>query len=333
MKYKVILCFFVIFSGILGFCYFKTQRLLFLTDLSTRPLERPSTPDFQAPSFKSRAPVYLISYADGHEVFFQNQYALAQSALGRGVDFILNYRRSLLDPKFVDENKDILNQSKGAGYWLWKPWVILKTLKSVPENAIVIYSDTGNLIKASLSPLIALAQEHSILLSCYENKDIWGTAQQKVKRDVFMALNCDTEACHKGHVLWAGFMIFRNTPEARAFVQTWLTYAQNPQLLTDLPSHYDPLPGASGHCHDQAILSVLYGRDPEGKYLIPYDDVLMKKHLAWKHRKPCADKLFIYESLVPYYGYVFMRKIDRLFFNSYWLKKLRQKISTGESFF
>lgn len=325
MNSKIIPCFFLLLVSILGFFYYKTQHLLFLTDISTRPLESISNPDFEASSFKSRDPVYLVSYADGPEVFFQNQYALGLSSLGRGVDFILNYRKSLLDSEFVQQNKEIFNQSKGAGYWIWKPWIILKTLKSVPENSIVIYSDTGTLIKASLTPLIKLAHDHPILLSHYENKDIYGSVQKMTKRDVFIALNCDTETCHKGPLLWAGFMIFRNTPEAREFVQTWLTHAQNPQLLTDLPSKYEPLPGTSGHCHDQAILSVLYNKDPSGKYLMPYDALLMKKHLAWKHRKPCADKLFIYESLVPYYGYVLMRKIDRLFFNSFWLKKLRQK--------
>lgn len=324
MKYKIIFSFLIVISGIFGFCYYKTQRLLFLTDLSTRPLEKDSTPDFQAVSVTPRNPVYLISYADGPEVFFQNQYALAQSSMGRGVDFILNYRRSLLDPQFVEENKEILDQPKGAGYWLWKPWIILKTLKNVPENAIVIYSDTGSLIKASLTPLIELAQRHPILLSVYENKEIWGCASKKVKRDVFVALNCDTTECHNGPVLWAGFMIFRNTPAAREFVQSWLTYAQDPQLLTDLPSKYEPLPNAAGHCHDQAILSVLYSKDPSRIHLMPYDALLMHNHLAWKHRKPCADELFIYESLVPYYGYTLMRKIDRLLFNSYWLKKLRQ---------
>ncbi|MBS0185143.1 MAG: hypothetical protein JSS34_02130 [Proteobacteria bacterium] len=327
MFYRIFFMLLIILCIGFGFCFYKAERLLFLTDLSTRPLEKFSNPDFQAPLYNSRAPVYLISYADGPEVFFQNQYALAQSSLGRGVDFILNYRKSLLDPQFVSENKEIIDQPKGAGYWLWKPWIILKTLKSVPENAIVIYSDTGNLIKASLTPLIKLAEQHPILLSVYENKEIWGWASKKVKRDVFMSLNCDTPECHNGSVLWAGFMIFRNTPEAREFVQMWLKYAQDPELLTDLPSKYESLPDAAGHCHDQAILTVLYHKDPKNKYLMSYDDLLMKNHLAWKHRKPCADKLFIYESLIPYYGYTLMRKIDRLFFNNYWLKKLRENLN------
>lgn len=325
MKIKIACLFFIILTTILGFFYYKTQRLLFLTDISTRPLEKISSPDFQASSFKERAPVYLISYADGHEVFFQNQYALAQSALGRGVDFILNYRRSLLDPSFIQRNKAIFMQPKGAGYWLWKPWIILETLKKAPENAIIIYSDTGNLIKASLTPLIELAKVHPILLAHYENVERWGTAKKMVKRDVFVSLNCDTEACHNGPLLWAGFMIFRNTPEVRAFVQEWLSYAQDPQLLTDIPSLSPPLsPPAQGHCHDQAILSVLYSKNPSGKYLLPYEDLLIKSHLVWKHRKPSEEKLFIYESLVPYYGYAAFQKIDRLLFNHSWLKKLRK---------
>src|SRR5208282_2331127 len=62
------------------------------------------------------------------------------SALNKGVDFILNYRKSHIDKEFFEKNKHILSQKKGDGYWLWKPYFILKTLENAPENSTVIYS-------------------------------------------------------------------------------------------------------------------------------------------------------------------------------------------------
>jgi len=314
--------------GVVGFAFYKAQRLLLLTDLSTLPVDASANPDYNPKSLLSRDPFYLVSYADGHEVFFQNQFGLAQSALGRGVDFILNYRRSLLDPDFVRENKQILDQKTGAGYWLWKPWIILDAMKKAPENAIIIYADCGNVFKSSLAPLIELAKQHPIILPYYEEPQ-YQLPFSKVKREVFIQLDCDREQCHRGLPLWAGFLIVRNVPEARAFIEQWLTYAKNPTLLMDGPSSQPELEGFSGHQHDQAILTVLYNRHPEGKYVIPYGTELTKKYLVWKHRRlgvRSQDPYFIYESLVTVYGYVPMRKVDRYFFNSPWLKWLRYKM-------
>ena len=324
-KYFVFLIIFFIISS---FCYYKTQRLLLLTDLSTLPLNADANPDFQPKSALSRNPVYLVSYADGKEVFFQNQLGLAQSALGRGVDFTLNYRRSLLEPNFVRENKYILDKKAGAGYWLWKPWIILDAMKKAPENAIIIYSDGGNVIKNSLAPLIELANQHPIVLSYYENP-IYGTPRERVKREVFIQLGCDKAQCHDGFHIWTGFLIVRNVPEARAFIEQWLSYAKSPNLLMEGPSSKPELNGFSHHQHDQAILTVLYNRDPKGKYLVAYDAELTKKYLVWKHRRENVkldDPYFIYESLVPSYGYTPMRKIDRSFFNAPFFKWLRYKI-------
>ena len=312
----------------MSFCYYKAQRLLLLTDLSTLPLNVAANPDFRPKLAQPRSPVYLVSYADGEEVYFQNQLGLAQSALGRGVDFILNYRRSLLDPDFVRENKHTLDQKFGAGYWLWKPWVILDAMKRAPENAIIIYSDGGNVIKSSLAPLIELAKQHPIILIHYEDP-IYKTSRLRVKREVFIQLGCDNAQCHDGLPLWSGFLIVRNVPEARTFIEQWLSYAKNPNLLIDGPSSKPELEGFSQHHHDQSILSVLYNRDPKGKFLIPYDAELMKKYLVWKHRRrgvKLDDPYFIHESLVPSYGYTVMRKVDRSFFNAPWLKWLRHKL-------
>lgn len=47
----------------------------------------------------------------------------------------------------VDVTQHILYQyNRGGGYWLWKPWVVLKVLQDANDDDIVVFSDAGNTI-------------------------------------------------------------------------------------------------------------------------------------------------------------------------------------------
>ncbi len=331
-KFYILLVTSLVAFGVLSFLLYTAQKLIFLTDISTKPLDPLANLDLNPQVAAGRPPVYLVSYADGHEVFFRNQYALAQSALGRGVDVIMNYRRSMLDPQFVEKNKLTLNQKQGAGYWLWKPWIILDAMKRAPENAVIIYCDVGFTIRGSLMPLIDLTKQYSILLAYYEDTKVYGVANKAVKREVFLRLDCDEPKCHNGPTLLGGFLVVKNNKESRTFIETWLHYMLDPSLLIQGPSSQPELPEFKNHLHDLAILSVLYSRDPKGKYLIPYDSSLHKDFLIWRHRKPFAhDPSYIYESLLPDIRYIRMSKIERKFYNASWLKWIREKIFKSQA--
>lgn len=310
------------------------QRLIFVTDITTRPVDHVNKlNNMDTHSDDDNAgipPVYLASYADGHEVFYRNQFALSSSVLGRGVDVIMNYRRPILDPEFIKKNNEILNMKQGAGFWLWKPWVILNTMRHAPENAIIIYADSGCVFKTSLLPLIDLTKKHGMLLCEYEDKQTYGYASKRTKREVFIQLDCDSPEYYNKPALWAGFLMLKNTPETRQFIEKWLSYCENPKLLIDGPSSKSELPEFQGHHHDQAILTALAAQSTIPKYLIPHDKVLSKTYLIWHHRrlgaKPEDDK-FIYTSLMPYYACLTkMRKIEHAFYNNPFLKWIRIKI-------
>ena len=59
-------------------------------------------------------PIYLISYADGPEIFIQNQNAMAESAINKGIDFTFNYRKQHIDPDFINKHADIFARTQGA---------------------------------------------------------------------------------------------------------------------------------------------------------------------------------------------------------------------------
>lgn len=322
--------FFFSFLICLILCVFQMQRLIFLTDISTRPLTQKDTPELVKGDM-ARDPVYLVSYADGDEVFFQNQLALTASVLGRGVDMIMNYKRSFLDPLFVSQNQSILSQKYGAGYWLWKPWVILDAMKKAPENAIIIYSDGGSVIKNSVSDFIELTKKQDIVLCRYEDIMTYGTLKNRAKREVFIRLNCDDKEHHQHPTLWAGFLVLRNTPKARHFIATWLSYCTDPQLLCNEKSSQPEYPDFRGHLHDEAILGVVASLHTKDIQFVDYSDLICK-YLVWHHRRKGTrpdEPLFIYRSLIPYYAFNrLMKHYESVFYNHYLLKWLRSKMSS-----
>jgi hypothetical protein len=268
---------------------------------------------------QSNPGVYLVTYADGHDVFFRNQQTLAFSALDKGIDFILNYNRSHLDTAFAEKYSKILEQKKGAGYWLWKPWVILKTLETTPENAIIFYVDSGFVFRNPINNLIELAQSHDMVFIDYDPKE-FGSLGRKTKREAFSRLNCDTLLCRQAPMIWAGFMVLRNTPTTRAFIKKWLDHCCDESLLTDTQSTQPEYPEYQNHLHDQSILGILCYLNSQGQYLFPEKELL--HYAIWHHRHPNRAA----ESLLPYtQPRGFFRKAQKGLLNNplmVWLRNL-----------
>ena len=56
-----------------------------------------------------------------------------------------SYGPNDLDKVFREKNKDILSRERGNGYWLWKSYIINKTIiEKLNERDYLIYTDCYN---------------------------------------------------------------------------------------------------------------------------------------------------------------------------------------------
>lgn len=209
--------------------------------------------------------VHLVTYADGHEIHFRNQNALLMSAINQGFDVLYAYNASHLDDDFKNKNQHILKQQRGAGYWLWKPYVILKTLNTMPEDDILVYLDSGVLLdnpdgyKTMHILLEALANSpKSIFL-----RSVGHTNRKYIKRDLLHYMDMNTEYVRNQMQVYATMIFVKNTAQARELVAEWLEINQNENLSTDKPSVLQEYPDFEDHRHDQAILTLLSYKYPE----------------------------------------------------------------------
>lgn len=275
---------------------------------------------------KFTPPVYLITYADGPEIYHKNQNMLAASALNKGFDFILNYNRHHLDPKFYQQNKQILDQKKGSGYWLWKPWIILDVMQKAPPGAILFYVDTGFTFIKPVTDLIAHVQKHERLFVYYDGFHDWvhgfNCAGKFTQRETLIRMGCDTKKCIEGISLAGGFMGLKNTKENQNFIKKWLQYSQNKNILCDTPHAKEHHKVFLRHHHDQAVLNVLYNKTPpKEKYLLWWDR-LVSEYVNWHHRS--EDKHTDY-SLLPKLLRNKLTGIERYFLNATPIRYIRKK--------
>jgi len=274
------------FLILFSICYACLQLGYTLFDISTRSIDSVAHPDFGAPEKLYHDGVYLVSYADGHEVFFQNQNALAQSALNRGIDFIFNYRRSHIDKAFYQKHKAILDQKSGAGFWLWKPYFILKALENTSEGSIIVYADSGAIFTGSLAPILKYLHDYDAVFYRY-TEEIYSilnkTIDPQVAAELHVSMHPDFS---KMRELWAGLMIFRNCKVTRDFVKTWLDLCLNPNYIKGY--------GKGMHHHDQSLLNVTFLKHPNRIIALPEND--FQPIIKWQHRHPQEARY----SLMPY---------------------------------
>ena len=161
-------------------------------------------------NLKEKGPIYLITYGDG-EAYIANTKVLAESALNNCVDVVYMYRKEHLDADFVAKNEKILSAKRGAGYWIWKPYIALKTLEHLPENSIVVYLDSAFKILHPLDKFINNIDGYDMLLVDnfpYLNKT-------HTKRDLFRMMDMDNDVARNAGQLSGGMFVMRNTERSR----------------------------------------------------------------------------------------------------------------------
>jgi hypothetical protein len=197
----------------------------------------------------------LVNYAT--ETFFPAQRFSSKMALKYGrFDRVRENNPSTLEHDFSVKYADILNEPRGAGYWLWKPYCIIKALEASSEGDIVMYTDSASHFIASAKPLFELPKKvkQDVIPFALEHKEAHYT-----KRDTFIALDCDYRGFEELPQRLASFILVRKSHQSLSFFNEYLMHCQNKQILNDAENtHGAPnYPGFKVHRHDQSIFSLL----------------------------------------------------------------------------
>ena len=150
----------------------------------------------------------------------------------------------------------ITKHKRGFGYWLWKPYLIMKTMNQMKDGDILLYLDCGCELDLSeknyLIDYIEIVKQDKIMgcdTKCLEK--VWN------KRDLieFLDMNKDEYLTTSQHE--AGALLICVCDETRILVNEWYTLACDYHMIDDSPSILPNCPEFKEHRHDQSIFSLL----------------------------------------------------------------------------
>ncbi len=209
----------------------------------------------------------IISYADENMKYSLRQWGIQAHYLPC-FDKVIKYTKKDL-PTDILKNP-LMQYKKGGGYWIWKPFLIWKTLQNYPDGTKVFYMDAGCSVHPGeeWNKLLDELEHYSTLLFQYaKNITTWvkytpnGSSAiehwTKKKTLDFFDDYLETTDYHQFSKIEAGYVFCKgkNNP----FIKEWLDITINhPDLIIDpnsdeLKNQYSNFCGL--HRHDQSIIT------------------------------------------------------------------------------
>ena len=201
--------------------------------------------------------IHLISFAT--EDYSNSAKALGIKAIANGFSSFYLYNFQDLEADFVENNSLTLANRRGAGYWVWKPYIILKYLSQIPRGEYLLYLDAGVMPKSQAGEFVNYLKDEKIHLW-----NIHGvTIGEWTDPGVLRALNV-SESTFGSNMVMGGAILGVNSLEFKSILERWLDLCTNPKYLhpDSEPSYVKP-EGLFWHRHDQSLLSVLVATDSQ----------------------------------------------------------------------
>jgi len=206
----------------------------------------------------------LVNYA--HNGYFESQKKSSQTAISHGgVDRVICMGFEDLSTEFRNRNQAVLSVKRGAGWWCWKPEVILRALEQIEAQDILIYIDSGWTFKRSVRRILSPLDSHHFLLTeaipRIENmKTGFRTILSDCKRFCLDYYGIEPGSKEAGHrLISAGFIAMRNTDYVKSFMRTWQGNMLHDVLMID--DRYDipkpEFPGFLRHMNDMGSFNAL----------------------------------------------------------------------------
>jgi hypothetical protein len=151
--------------------------------------------------------------------------------------------------------------SRGAGYWLWKPALILNALEQMADGEFLAYTDASIRLRKQFRRFLDKPSATKI--------NLWTLVQPKntimewTDGKVLQNLGVARDSYNKPMIV-GGVILIYNSKANRRLVGNWYDLCKNLDLLApDRKNDYRPNPELIWHRHDQSLLSILTTKTPD----------------------------------------------------------------------
>ena len=162
------------------------------------------------------------------------------------------------DPEFYNKHLDfVLKNKRGAGYWLWKPYLIHKNLQDMKNGDILLFLDCGCELDVSnrmkIVEMFHLVNKYKLITTSTQIEVIWNKMDLLVELQMLQNEHLMTRQKQSGASAWLV------CDETRKLAKDWYDIAcsNNYHFIDDTPSILPNVDGFKEHRHDQSIFSLL----------------------------------------------------------------------------
>jgi len=196
--------------------------------------------------------IKLLVYSN--ELMSLSKIYCVEAAKKHGADIVYEYSPYQIDKNFYTNNKEVLDNKRGNGFWLWKPYFINFAISHCDDTDILVYCDAGVEIIHDLNAIIPYMDQDIFIFSNGLQHADW------CKADVMQAIN-GAMIDHSIEQVQASVIFFKVTDYCRKFIKEWLLWCQMPGFIDDSPSVLPNHAGFREHRDDQAILTCMAVRE------------------------------------------------------------------------
>ena len=203
--------------------------------------------------------IYLVSYGGPYNLYNKRQKFSAYTAKRFGkVDKVIMYSDKDIakDKNFYNKNKELLSCKRGNGYWVWKPYIIYKTLQLLQKKDVLIYCDVDTIFIDNVKPVIDCMNHNKKDLLVFDTNHL---EYRYTKYELFNAFDLTENKFQESRQRLSGFNIWKPTVFNIDLAKEWLYYNQKANLVNDINNYSNPHFHKEfiEHRHDQSILSLL----------------------------------------------------------------------------
>jgi hypothetical protein len=220
--------------------------------------------------------INLLTFGGPTQNFYDAVYRLKEQALEFNMFHNL-FMYTDLDLKddcefWCQHGEFIENHPRGYGYWIWKPYLIKKTLEKLNDGDVLVYLDCGCELnvraKAKMEALIATAMQKNIIGTITTSNDITYTKADLLQ---FMNYNMLDRRLTLPH-MQAGCLIMIKNDIIVSLINQWYDICcQDYHFITDSPSLTRNHDTFIEHRHDQSVFNLLVKKYNLINYDIPLD--------------------------------------------------------------
>lgn len=196
--------------------------------------------------------LYVVNYADG-EPYESYRKINSRTAKWFGkADKVIEYSSKDIPQSYKDAHKEIFAYKRGAGLWLWKPYIINNALDKINNGDWLFYSDAGALFIKDIHKLVSAALQAKTDIMLFEQPLLH---RQFTKKETMVNMKVDDIGSNQT----LGILLIQKSEHSTSLLSEWLANCEierniSPKKFDENIKEFDDF---ISHREDQSILSTL----------------------------------------------------------------------------